>query len=65
MLSVVNDICINNNIRYYLRAGSLLGAIRHNGPIPWDTDIDIEVPINQYDLFYETMKENLPDHLKV
>lgn len=65
MLSIVAKICEENSISYYLRAGSLLGAIRHNGPIPWDLDIDIEVPIDQYKYLYEIFKKSLPDHLKV
>lgn len=65
MISVMDKICKDNNIKYYLHAGSLLGAIRHNGPIPWDSDGDIEVPIDQYKHFYETLKKSLPKHLKV
>ncbi|MFA7436205.1 MAG: LicD family protein [Bacilli bacterium] len=65
MLEQIDQICKNNNIQYYLRAGSLLGSIRHSGPIPWDTDIDIEVPINQYQKFYIAMKKNLQKPYKI
>lgn len=41
MLDIIHKVCSENDIRYYLMYGSLLGAIRHNGFIPWDDDIDI------------------------
>lgn len=43
LLSIVDKICIENNIDYWIDGGSLIGAIRHNGFIPWDDDIDISL----------------------
>ena len=44
MLKDITTECENNNIPYYLIYGSLLGAVRHNGPIPWDPDVDLYIP---------------------
>lgn len=57
------QICIENQLTYYLTAGTLLGAIRHKGFIPWDDDIDILMPRKDYNklsnLSAEIMTKNL------
>lgn len=53
-LDIIKDIhafCVANNIRYTLGGGSLIGCIRHNGFIPWDDDIDINMPRPDYERF--------------
>lgn len=59
LLKQVNMICENNNIPYYASAGTCLGAVRHNGLIPWDDDIDIMIPRNYYDKFVKCCENNL------
>ncbi|WP_026516516.1 LicD family protein [Butyrivibrio sp. MC2021] len=57
---VVRDICIKNEINYFAIGGTCLGAVRHEGFIPWDDDMDIAVPIEDFYRFKEMCKKELP-----
>lgn len=53
ILKEIKRICAENNLTYYLSSGSVIGAIRHQGFIPWDDDIDICMPWQDYEKFIE------------
>lgn len=49
MLKVFHDFCMEHSLRYYAIGGTALGAARHHGFIPWDDDIDVGMPRNDYE----------------
>lgn len=57
LLIEFDAVCKKHNIKYFLDGGSLLGAIRHNGFIPWDDDIDVTMPREDYDRFLQLGNE--------
>lgn len=67
ILLEIRDVCEKYSLKYSLYAGTMLGAIRHKDFIPWDDDVDILMPKNDYDKFIKIVKENkiFSKHLKV
>lgn len=60
----VAAICDKHNIHYYAIGGTCIGAVRHQGFIPWDDDLDIAVPIEEFEHLISILSEELPYHLK-
>ncbi len=62
MLKWFDKFCRDNDLKYFSVGGTLLGAIRHNGFIPWDDDIDVAMPRPDYDRLAELMGNKVFEH---
>lgn len=65
LLKTAKEICEKENIWYSLAYGSILGAVRHNGFIPWDTDADIFIQLPDKQRFREAFKKHKPDGIRL
>jgi len=63
MLKIIDYLCRKHNLHYWLCFGTLLGAIRHKGFIPWDDDLDICMMREDYEKFIKIAQKEFPDDL--
>ncbi|WP_108822657.1 phosphorylcholine transferase LicD [Dysgonomonas sp. Marseille-P4361] len=63
ILTIVTSICDKHNLQYWISGGTLLGAVRHGGFIPWDDDIDIELLRPDYQKLLKILPKELPSNL--
>lgn len=61
VLSEIDKICKKHNIQYFADWGTLLAAVRHEGFIPWDDDLDITMKREDYHRFMEIAQTELPE----
>lgn len=65
ILQVLADIFSRYDIKWYTDSGTLLGSVRHKGFIPWDDDIDIAIPREDFERFLKIAPDNLPEGWRV
>ena len=65
LLDAIDKVCKEHGIKYYVIAGTLLGALRHKGFIPWDDDLDIALMRSDYDLLIEHASEWFPEPFSI
>lgn len=61
----IDEICKKHNLRYVMAGGTLIGVLRNEGFIPWDDDVDIYMPRDDWDKFVELSKTEFPPHRAV
>ena len=65
MMDWFHNYCSQHELTYYMIGGTMLGAVRHQGFIPWDDDIDVGMPREDYIRFVEALEGKIADHYTV
>ncbi|EYE54801.1 LicD family protein, partial [Bacteroides fragilis] len=63
LLEVLDKICKKHNLPYWLEGGTLLGAVRHGGFIPWDDDLDVQMLRSDYKKLLKILPKELPGNI--
>lgn len=61
ILEIFDSLCKKLNLKYTLSSGTLIGAVRHKGFIPWDDDIDVAMPREDYETLIKEANKHLPE----
>lgn len=64
LLRTFKKLCAAHHLQYHLAGGTLLGAVRHQGFIPWDDDMDVSMPVEDF-LKLQELSAQLPEHVKL
>ena len=64
ILKEIDRICRSHGIRYFADSGTLLGAVRHKGFIPWDDDADVAFTRENYEAFARVVRDELPEGME-
>ncbi len=65
ILKAIDKVCKEHGLRYYLIAGTMLGAVRHKGFVPWDDDADVALPRKDYDILLANANKWLPEEYEL
>lgn len=65
IVNEINQICLRNNIKYSMIGGTLIGAVRHHGFIPWDDDIDLMMERSEYKRFLNIAEKELSEEFYI
>ena len=65
VLKIIDSICCKYNIKYFAEWGTMLGAVRHHGMIPWDDDLDITMKRPDYNKFLKVAEKELPEEYHI
>lgn len=62
LMKIFHEVCISYGLKYYMLGGTMLGAVRHQGFIPWDDDMDVGLPREDYEKLISLPQSAFPEH---